>query len=94
MNNNIKHKEGTKCPSCNSTDISRGGILILRKGHIKTFLGCSKYPECKYISPLKHTLPGLCKSRVSYQSHSHSRPSYKMVGKRGRVIARSKPNRG
>jgi len=29
------------CPKC-------GGKLVLRKGKYGKFLGCSKYPKCKY----------------------------------------------
>lgn len=96
MNNQVKHKEGTKCPSCNSTDKNKDGILIIRKSKIsnKSFLGCSRYPECRYISPTKIILPGIYQRRAAYQSNVNSRPSYTMVGKSGHMIKRIKPNRG
>lgn len=91
-----KHKEGTKCPSCHSTDTGKGGILIIRNSKStakKTYLGCSKYPECKYISPVKVNLPGQYIKRAAYQSNVNSRPLFEMVGKSGRVIYRNKPDR-
>jgi len=30
-----------KCPNC-------GGKLVMRKGKYGKFLGCNKYPRCKY----------------------------------------------
>jgi len=46
-------KIGMKCPTCNE------GEVIVKKGgkFKKTFYGCSRYPDCKYISnknPLKN----------------------------------------
>ena len=37
---------GEKCPEC-------GAVLLLREGRYGKFLGCSKFPKCKYTRPLK-----------------------------------------
>ena len=42
------NKVGTKCPACNSYDSPRGGVLKKRRGKNGYFLGCSRYPECKF----------------------------------------------
>ncbi|ELP5898505.1 topoisomerase DNA-binding C4 zinc finger domain-containing protein [Vibrio vulnificus] len=36
-----------QCPSCND------GSLVVRSGKIKDFLGCTKYPECKFTKSIK-----------------------------------------
>ncbi|EGR2229483.1 TPA: topoisomerase DNA-binding C4 zinc finger domain-containing protein [Vibrio parahaemolyticus] len=36
-----------KCPSCGE------GSLVVRKGNTKNFLGCTKYPECKFTKSIK-----------------------------------------
>ena len=36
-----------KCPSCSE------GSLVSRKGKTKDFLGCNKYPECKFTKSIK-----------------------------------------
>jgi ssDNA-binding Zn-finger/Zn-ribbon topoisomerase 1 len=42
------------CPACGSTDrIKVKGALKLRKGKFGSFLGCSKYPDCKYTKNIK-----------------------------------------
>lgn len=46
--NPYNHKERDLCPSCNSSDRPKGGILVKRVGQFREFLGCSRYPECKY----------------------------------------------
>ncbi|MFM8453888.1 MAG: type I DNA topoisomerase [Gammaproteobacteria bacterium] len=38
--------EGRTCPQCNSD-------LILRRGKYGKFIGCSKYPECKFMESLQ-----------------------------------------
>lgn len=43
-----KHHEGEKCPGCNSYDKPKGGILREIKGKFENFLGCNRYPDCKY----------------------------------------------
>lgn len=40
-------EKNTKCPSCTK------GTLIIRKGNIKDFLGCTKYPKCKFTKNIK-----------------------------------------
>jgi ssDNA-binding Zn-finger/Zn-ribbon topoisomerase 1 len=46
----IKHYRTQKCPACNSTDNPKGGILKVRYSSNGKFLGCSRYPECKYTA--------------------------------------------
>jgi DNA topoisomerase-1 len=38
--------EGRTCPECRSP-------LIVRSGRYGKFIGCSGYPECRYIEPLE-----------------------------------------
>ena len=38
--------EGRSCPQCESD-------LIIRSGRYGKFIGCSNYPNCKYIEPLE-----------------------------------------
>ncbi len=40
--NNIKLDKNKKCPLCN-------GKLVIRKSIFNSFIGCSKYPACKYV---------------------------------------------
>jgi len=40
-----------QCPEC-------GGDLVIRSGRHGPFLGCSHYPECEYIRPLKAQADG------------------------------------
>jgi DNA topoisomerase-1 len=42
-----KEKEGKPCPKCGE------GKLVVRKSHYGTFIGCSKYPDCKYVEQVK-----------------------------------------
>lgn len=44
------NKAGGKCPSCNSSESPRNGVLKEREGKFGKFLGCSRYPECKYTT--------------------------------------------
>lgn len=46
-----KHYEDELCPSCRSHDkikIKFIGKLKKRKGKFGDFLGCSRYPKCKF----------------------------------------------
>lgn len=44
-------KEDGRCPSCCSNDlIILKGILIRRKGLYGDFLGCSRFPDCRYTA--------------------------------------------
>jgi DNA topoisomerase-1 len=44
----ILEKIGIKCPKCGETE---GGDVVKRRSHSgRTFYGCSKYPNCDYIS--------------------------------------------
>lgn len=50
------NKVGRLCPACNSSDKNKkDGILRVRVGKYGEFLGCSKFPDCKFTSPLPHT---------------------------------------
>ena len=53
INNYIfKDLDGNRtCPACTS------GKLNLKLGKFGAFLGCSNYPECKYIKPIGHEVP-------------------------------------
>ena len=47
----IKHKQGETCPACASSDaIKTKGMLITKRGRFGIFLGCSRYPDCKYAT--------------------------------------------
>ncbi len=37
---------GEACPLCGATE---GGTLVAKKGRFGPFVGCARYPECKYI---------------------------------------------
>ena len=43
-----RHHAGEKCPGCNSYDKPKGGVLKEVKGKFGNFLGCNRYPDCKY----------------------------------------------
>lgn len=52
------HYAGGLCPSCVSTDsIREKGILVERNNNNNgnLFLGCSRYPDCKYTHFLYNT---------------------------------------
>ena len=44
------HVVGDWCPACNSLDrkLIYVGKLVERKGKFGNFLGCSRYPDCKW----------------------------------------------
>lgn len=46
------NKKGGKCPSCYSSDNPKNGILKKRKSKFGWFLGCSRYPLCKYTQDI------------------------------------------
>jgi ssDNA-binding Zn-finger/Zn-ribbon topoisomerase 1 len=46
-----QHVQGELCPSCRSHDWRRKefiGKLVLRKSKLGMFLGCTRFPDCKY----------------------------------------------
>lgn len=45
--------EGRKCPNCKSD-------LVLKSGRFGTFIGCSKYPECKFIEAITKDIGVKC----------------------------------
>lgn len=44
------NKPGGKCPSCSAYDKPKGGWLVLKKSSFGEFLGCNRYPNCKYTT--------------------------------------------
>lgn len=48
------NSEGGACPACSAYDIPKGGVLVKRKqkrtGNSGVFLGCTRYPKCKYTT--------------------------------------------
>ncbi len=48
----LRYRIGQKCPSCNSTDKPKKGKLFLRRSKFGKFLGCSLYPECRFVGKL------------------------------------------
>ncbi len=46
------NNDGGKCPACNSYDKPKGGVLVKREARGSSFLGCSRYPECKFTQSL------------------------------------------
>ena len=40
-------KTDKKCPKC-------GGNLVIRRSIYNSFIGCEKYPDCRYIDVSKH----------------------------------------
>ena len=51
----VKHYANELCPSCRSHDkikIEYIGKLVKRKSKFGAFLGCSRYPKCKYTSKI------------------------------------------
>ena len=43
----IKLDKNKKCPKC-------GGNLVIRRSIYNSFIGCEKYPDCRYIDVSKH----------------------------------------
>ncbi len=37
---------GETCPTCGATE---GGVLVAKRGRFGPFVGCDRYPDCKYI---------------------------------------------
>jgi len=52
LDNNLpSHYESELCPSCRADDRRKSeyiGVLKIRKGKFGNFLGCTRYPDCKY----------------------------------------------
>ena len=44
-------RKNEPCPQC-------GAELVIRSGKHGPFLGCSRYPECDYVRPLKSQADG------------------------------------
>ena len=45
---------GGLCPACGSSDkIKNKGVLRKINGKFGDFLGCSRYPDCKFTKKLK-----------------------------------------
>ncbi len=41
-------KAGEKCPACNAHDKPKGGVLQNKQGRFGEFVGCNRYPQCKF----------------------------------------------
>jgi ssDNA-binding Zn-finger/Zn-ribbon topoisomerase 1 len=58
-------KKGGICPACGSSDaIKDKGILKLIHGKFGDFLGCTRYPNCKYTKNIQNNYEkerGKCK---------------------------------
>ena len=62
---------GEPCPECGATD---GGTLVAKRGRFGPFVGCDRYPDCRYIKkdgppppaplPVRRGLPAL-RARVT-----------------------------
>lgn len=52
------HRQGDRCPACDYGNIPKGGKLhLVKTGNGKqVFLGCSRYPDCKYMISPYYTL--------------------------------------
>jgi ssDNA-binding Zn-finger/Zn-ribbon topoisomerase 1 len=60
--------EGGSCPSCLSSDSNKlKGIMLRRRGKFGDFLGCSRYPECKYIVGISTSKPKYQKPKFKKQ---------------------------
>jgi DNA topoisomerase-1 len=42
--------KGDTCPSCASNEGNEVGFLVKRRGVYGSFLGCSRFPRCKYTN--------------------------------------------
>ncbi len=68
-----------KCPQC-------GANLMIRWSKFGKFLGCSKYPECKYIKP-KEGEPDRQPVETEYKCTDCGKPLLKRMGKYGEFYA-------
>lgn len=57
-------RKNEPCPQC-------GAELVIRSGKHGPFLGCSHYPECDYIRPLKSSATDILSKfwRVNFALH-------------------------
>lgn len=51
---NVLHEVGDKCPGCAHTDRKGGGRLIKKSGKYGDFIGCNRFPRCKYTFKIKN----------------------------------------
>lgn len=65
-----------KCPICNKT-------LVIRFSKGGKFLGCSGYPECKYIKPREGEPPREAPLLTEYACPECRKPMVQRLGKRG-----------
>lgn len=65
-----RHSAGDKCPGCNAYDKPKGGVLreVRSKINGKYFLGCNRYPECKYTVSTFYTIRGNFKKKPRVKS--------------------------
>ena len=69
----LVNKVGVKCPKC-----KEGDIIVRKSKKGKAFYGCSRYPECDFISWYKPT-GELCKECGSYMVEKNNKSGVKEV---------------
>lgn len=57
----VADKKAECCPDC-------GAPLVIRSGRRGPFLGCSRYPECEFVRPLKANADGHVVKELSGQT--------------------------
>lgn len=45
-------REFDECPLCSKTNAPVVGLLNVREGYRGGFLGCSRFPDCRYTADL------------------------------------------
>ncbi len=62
---------GEKCPDCQTGD------LVIKEGRYGRFIGCSRYPDCKFTRNIENEVEGICplcgSGLVSRRSHKYKR---------------------
>lgn len=66
----VRHNLNELCPACTGCVDSRArkhtGILKLKKGKFGEFLGCNRYPDCKFTSKVYETKKSIGTNQYSY----------------------------
>src|SRR5262249_25116458 len=65
-----------KCPNC-------GKALVRRSSKAGKFVGCSGYPECKYIKPREGEAAGEPPTQTEHACPECGKPMLQRMGKRG-----------
>ena len=66
-------KNTENCPDC-------GAELVIRSGKHGPFLGCSRYPECQFIRPLKPQADGHVVVEVSFSLEGDTNRENLVIG--------------